>query len=198
MKTVIIKYNSGNVRSVAFALERIGIKALITDDVAEIQSADKVIFPGVGEAATAMQYLRERKLDEVIVALKQPVLGICLGMQLMCAYSEEGDTKCLNIFKQDVKLFTADASTQNYKVPQMGWNNLYDLKTNLFNEVKEQEYMYFVHSYYVALGTHTIASTNYGISYSAALQKDNFSAVQFHPEKSSVAGQTILENFINS
>ena len=200
MKIVIIKYNAGNVRSVAFALERIGIEAVVTDDVSEIQTADKVIFPGVGEASTAMQYLRERKLDEVLVALKQPVLGICLGMQLMCAYSEEGNTTCLNIFEQDVKLFTADALADKalvYKIPQMGWNTIYDVKTNLFAGIKEQAYMYFVHSYYAALSKYTMASANYGIAYSAALQKNNFYAVQFHPEKSGELGQKILENFIN-
>ena len=183
MKTVIIKYNAGNVRSVAFALERIGIEAIITDDPAEIQAADKVIFPGVGEAATAMAYLKERKLDEILVSLKQPVLGICLGMQLMCAHSEEGNTSCLGIFQQDVKLFKANAlvgEANTYKVPQVGWNNLFALKTNLFTGMEEQAYMYFVHSYYVPLGAHTIATVNYGIGYSAALHKSNFYARSYY------------------
>jgi glutamine amidotransferase len=192
MKTVIIKYNAGNIRSVTFALDRIGINAVVTDDVTEIISADKVIFPGVGEASSAMKYLRERKLDEVITSLKQPVLGICLGMQLMCNYSEEADTKCLGIFDLQVKKFT-----DKLKVPQIGWNNVFDLKSPLLNNVNKNAYMYFVHSYYAELGKYTIAKANYGIEYSAALQKNNFYAAQFHPEKSGEAGQRILENFIN-
>jgi glutamine amidotransferase len=192
MKTVIIKYNAGNTRSVSFALERIGINALITDDADEILTADKVIMPGVGEASSAMQYLREKKLDTVICSLTQPFLGICLGMQLMCNYSEEGKTNCLGIFDQDIKLFTFS----ELKVPQMGWNTITDLKTNLFRGIKENEYQYLVHSYYAELGNNTIAKTNYGINYSTALNKNNFYGVQFHPEKSGVAGQTLLENFI--
>lgn len=192
MKLVIIKYNAGNIRSVTFALERIGVHALVTDDAAEISSADKVIFPGVGEASSAMNYLKERKLDAVVTSLKQPVLGICLGMQLMCRHSEEGNTTCLGIFDQQVKKFE-----NKLKVPQIGWNKINHLKSILFNGVKEDAYMYFVHSYYAELGTNTIASTEYDISYSSALQKNNFYAVQFHPEKSSDAGQRILENFIN-
>jgi glutamine amidotransferase len=191
MKTVIIKYNAGNIRSVTFALERIGINAIITDDINEIVSADRVIFPGVGEASSAMKYLRERKLDHVIVSLKQPVLGICLGMQLMCDHSEEADTKCLGIFNLNVKKFTGEL-----KVPQIGWNNIVDLKSTLFNNVNKDAFMYFVHSYYAELGINTIAKTNYGIDYSAALQKNNFYATQFHPEKSGEAGQKILENFL--
>lgn len=192
MKVVIIKYNAGNIRSVAFALERIGITPIITDDTVEIRSADKVIFPGVGEASSAMKYLSERKLDQVIKSLTQPVLGICLGMQLMCKHSEEGDTNCLDIFKEQVKLFPA----KGLKVPQMGWNNIYNLKTPLFNKVPENAYMYFVHSYYVELGNETIGTTDYGVEYSSALNKNNFYAVQYHPEKSSDVGQLILENFI--
>lgn len=192
MKTVIIKYNAGNIRSVSFALERIGIDPIITDDVNEILTADKVIFPGVGEASSAMTHLREKKLDELIRELKQPVLGICLGMQLMCNSSEEGNTVCLGIFDQKIKLF----KSTEFKVPQIGWNKIYDLKTNLFKEIKEQEYQYFVHSYYAELGENTIAKTNYTIEYSSALKKNNFYGVQFHPEKSSAAGQTVLENFI--
>jgi len=191
MKVSIIKYNAGNIQSVLFALERIGVTALVTDDVEVLQKSDKVIFPGVGEASSAMYYLKERKLDEVIVNLKQPVLGICLGMQLMCQHSEEGNTNCLGIFDNNIKLFEG-----NVKVPQIGWNNIYDLKTDLFKNVKENEYMYLVHSYYAELSEHTIAKTNYGLEYSSSLQKNNFYGVQFHPEKSSDAGQTILENFI--
>jgi glutamine amidotransferase len=192
MKTIIIKYNAGNIRSVSFALERIGVEPIITDDVNEILSADKIIFPGVGEASSAMAYLREKKLDSVIRELKQPVLGICLGMQLMCNSSEEGNTECLGIFDQKIKLFKSSGS----KVPQIGWNKIFDLKTNLFKGIKEQEYQYFVHSYYAELGENTISKTNYEINYSSALNKNNFYGVQFHPEKSSTAGQTIIENFI--
>lgn len=192
MKTVIIKYNAGNIRSVTFALERIGINATVTDDINEIISADRVIFPGVGEASSAMNYLRERKLDHVITSLKQPVLGICLGMQLMCNHSEEADTKCLGIFNLNVKKFTGEL-----KVPQIGWNNIFDLKSALFNNVNKDAFMYFVHSYYAELGVNTTAKANYGIDYSAALQKNNFYATQFHPEKSGEAGQKILENFLS-
>jgi imidazole glycerol-phosphate synthase subunit HisH len=192
MKVAIIKYNAGNIRSVSFSLERIGITPIVTDDAEEIRSADKVIFPGVGEASSAMEYLKSRKLDEVIKSLTQPVLGICLGMQLMCKHSEEGDTSCLGIFNEQVKLFPSNG----LKVPQMGWNNIYNLKTPLFNNVPENAYMYFVHSYYVELGNETIGTTNYGVEYSSALNKNNFYAVQYHPEKSSDEGQLILENFI--
>jgi glutamine amidotransferase len=192
MKVVIIKYNAGNIRSVSFALERIGVTPIITDDAEAIRSADKVIFPGVGEASSAMQYLKNKKLDEVITSLTQPFLGICLGMQLMCKHSEEGNTSCLGIFNEQVKLFPS----MGLKVPQMGWNNIYDLETPLFNNVPENAYMYFVHSYYVELGNDTINTTNYGIEYSSALHKNNFYAVQYHPEKSSDAGQLILENFL--
>jgi glutamine amidotransferase len=191
MKVSIIKYNAGNVQSVLFALERIGINATVTDNIEELKSSDKVIFPGVGEASSAMKYLKEKNLDEVIVNLKQPVLGICLGMQLMCQYSEEGNTNCLGIFDNKIKLFKGDL-----KVPQIGWNTIYDLKTNLYQGIKGNEYMYFVHSYYAEVSEYTIAKTNYGIEYSSSLQKDNFYAAQFHPEKSSDAGQQLLENFI--
>ena len=192
MKLVIIKYNAGNIRSVTFALERIGIHALVTDDAAEISSADKVIFPGVGEASSAMKYLKERNLDTLITSLKQPVLGICLGMQLMCRYSQEGDTSCLGIFDQHVKKFN-----NNLKTPQIGWNRISNLKSALFHGVNEGEYMYFVHGYYAELGNYTIATTDYDIIYSSALHKGNFYATQFHPEKSSLTGQRILENFVN-
>jgi len=192
MKTVIIKYNSGNVCSVLFALERIGVNAIITDDIAEICSADKIVFPGVGEASNAMQYLKENKLDVLIPSLKQPLLGICLGMQLLCRYSEESNTSCIGIFEQDVKLF----SSVKIKIPQIGWNKISDLKTDLFKNIKENEYQYLVHSYYAEISENTIASTNYGITYSAALQKNNFFGVQFHPERSGAEGQKIIENFI--
>lgn len=195
MKLVIIKYNAGNIQSVLYALERIGATAVVTDDIGEITAADKVIFPGVGEASTAMAYLKERSLDRVITGLKQPVLGICLGMQLMCRYSEENHTNCLGIFDEDVKAFTASAAS-TIKIPQIGWNNIRDLKTPLFNGVKENSYCYFVHSYYAALGEHTIAATEYGIKYSSALHRDNFYGTQFHPEKSAGVGEQILKNFI--
>lgn len=195
MKVVIVKYNAGNVRSVSFALERLGIVPLISDDVELIRSADKVIFPGVGEASSAMKYLKERKLDQVIVSLKQPVLGICLGMQLMCSYSEEGETNGLGIFDQKVLKFISNSN--ELKVPQMGWNNIHDLKSPLFKNVKENEYMYFVHGFYVEKGEYTIAITDYILPYSSALQKNNFYAVQFHPEKSAEAGQQLITNFLN-
>ncbi len=195
MNIVIIKYNAGNIQSVLYALERIGVQATVTDDVQQIQSADKVIFPGVGEASTAMNYLRERRLDEVIKNLTQPVLGICLGMQLMCKHSEENDTECLGIFEEEVKRFKVEGL--RFKVPQIGWNNIFNLKTPLFNGLKENEFCYFVHGYYAALGEHTIATTNYIQSYSSALQKDNFYGVQFHPEKSAKVGEKILSNFLN-
>jgi len=194
MVLTIIKYNAGNIRSVLFALERIGLKAEVTDDVEKILSADRVIFPGVGEASTAMHYLKERGLDAVIKNLKQPVLGICLGMQLMCRYSEENSTECLGIFDEEVRRFRAEGL--GLKVPQIGWNNIYDLKTDLFKGVKDKSFCYFVHSYYASLGKHTIATTNYVQPYSSALQKDNFYGVQFHPEKSAEAGEQILKNFL--
>lgn len=193
---LIIKYNAGNIQSVLFALERIGVKAEVTDDVKKIQSADKVIFPGVGEASTAMNYLKERGLDEVIKNLKQPVLGICLGMQLMCKHSEENDTDCLGIFDEDVKRFNAEGL--GLKVPQIGWNNIYDLKSDLFRDVKENSFCYFVHSYYASIGEHTIGTTNYIQPYSSALQKNNFYGVQFHPEKSAETGEHILHNFLKA
>lgn len=193
MKVVIIKYNAGNIRSVLFSLERIGVNAQVTDDYDEILAADRVIFPGVGEASSAMNYLREKGLDKLICSLKQPVLGICLGMQLMCSYSEENNTTCLGVFEQKVKLFP---SSNAIKIPQIGWNNITDLKSGLFEGVSENSYMYFVHSYYVEECENAIAKTNYVTDYSSAIQKNNFYAVQFHPEKSGVDGQKILENFI--
>jgi imidazole glycerol-phosphate synthase subunit HisH len=188
----IIKYNAGNVQSVQYALQRIGVTSIVTDDEKEIRQAEKIIFPGVGHANAAMQYLRERELDKIIISLQQPVLGICLGLQLLCKHSEEGDTPCLGIFDTEVKLF---AST-GLKVPQMGWNNIYDLKSGLFEGLAEESFIYNVHSYYAALSKQTIATTDYILPYSAALQKNNFYAVQFHPEKSGKIGEIILKNFI--
>lgn len=194
MKLVIIKYNAGNIQSVLYALERIGKEAIVTNDVQQIQAADKVIFPGVGEATSAMLYLKERGLDQVIKNLQQPVLGICLGMQLMCSYSEENDTDCLGIFEEKVKLFKPTDGT--IKVPQIGWNNIFNLKTPLFEALPENSYCYFVHGYYAALGEHTIATTDYVQDYSSALHRNNFYGVQFHPEKSAATGEQILRNFI--
>ena len=194
MNIGIIKYNAGNIRSVLYALERIGRTAIVTDNADEIRNADKVIFPGVGEASTAMNYLRERNLDRLICSLTQPVLGICLGMQLMCKYSEENNTECLGIFDEDVKKFKV--KSEKLKVPQIGWNSIYDLKTDLFKNVDENSYCYFVHGYYASSGEHTIATTNYVQPYSSGLHKNNFYGVQFHPEKSATAGEQILKNFI--
>ena len=194
MNTVIIQYNAGNIQSVLYALERIGMTAVVTDDPTLIQSADKVIFPGVGEASTAMQYLKEHNLDKLIPQLKQPVLGICLGMQLMCSHSEENDTPCLGIFDAQVKKFST--AVPALKIPQMGWNTICDFKTDLFTSVPENSFAYFVHGYYATIGRHTIAKTDYILTYSAALQKDNFYGVQFHPEKSALVGEQIIKNFI--
>jgi len=196
MKIAIVKYNAGNIQSVLFALERIGVQAEVTDDIEKLQSADKVIFPGVGEASTAMEYLKARNLDKVIKELKQPVLGVCLGMQLMCAYSEENDTECLGIFEEKVLRF--DSTETALKVPQMGWNNIYNLKSPLMENVNENSYCYFVHSYYASLGQHTIAATDYTKPFSSALNKGNFYGVQFHAEKSADAGEQILRNFIKA
>jgi glutamine amidotransferase len=192
----IIKYNAGNVQSVQYALQRIGVDSVVTDDVAAIQAADKVIFPGVGHANSAMQYLRERQLDHLIISLKQPVLGICLGLQLMCKHSEEGNTDCLGIFDEQVKFFPTSQSADQ-KIPQIGWNNIYAYHSRLFTGISDNEFVYTVHSYYAALGVSTVAKTDYIIPYSAALQKGNFYAVQFHPEKSGKVGELILKNFIN-
>jgi len=195
MNLSIIQYNAGNIQSVLYALERIGITATVTDDPAFIQASDKVVFPGVGEASTAMAYLKERNLDQLIVALKQPVLGICLGMQLMCKHSAENDTNCLCIFEEQVLAFKATEMTQ--KVPQMGWNNITNLKTDLFNGVPENSYAYFVHGYYAGLGDNTIATTEYIQAYSSGLHKNNFYGVQFHPEKSAAVGEQIIQNFLS-
>ncbi|WP_127132175.1 imidazole glycerol phosphate synthase subunit HisH [Pseudoflavitalea rhizosphaerae] len=198
MELAIVKYNAGNIQSVLYALERIGATATVTDDHEQLRKADKVIFPGVGEASSAMRYLSERGLDQVLRELQQPVLGICLGMQLMCAYSEENDTDCLGIFEENVKLFSPGSTADGpIKIPQIGWNNIYSLKSELFKGVPENSYCYFVHGYYAALGEHTIATTEYGLPYSSALHKNNFYGVQFHPEKSATTGESILKNFLN-
>jgi glutamine amidotransferase len=195
MKIAIIKYNAGNIYSVDYALKRLGVEPVITADADELQRAGKVIFPGVGEAHTTMTHLREQGLDVVIRRLRQPVLGICLGMQLMCRFSEEGSVDCLNIFDTDVKRFTPQGD--DYKVPHMGWNTLENVKEGgIFDSGHEGQYVYFVHSYYVPLNTHTAAVTDHILPFSAALQKDNFYATQFHPEKSGTVGEAILRNFL--
>lgn len=191
MNIVLIDYGAGNTKSVQFALKRLGVEAILTNNETLIRKADKVIFPGVGHANAAMEKLRQVGLDKVIPNLKQPVLGVCLGMQLMCNFSEEGDTNGLGIFDLNVLKF----STAN-KIPQIGWNTIADLKSKLFNGLQENEFMYFVHSYYVPLAKETIATAQYGINYSAALQKDNFYGCQFHPEKSGDKGEMILKNFL--
>ena len=191
MKLVIIDYGAGNIQSIQFAFKRLGIEAILTNDIDEIQRADKVIFPGVGEASSAMKMLRESGLYTVIPTLKQPVLGICLGMQLMCNYSEEGNTEGLGIFHDDIIKFN-----HKVKVPQIGWNQISNLKSDLFRDIQENEYMYLVHSYYAPVCKETIATSTYGLEYSTALQKDNFYGVQFHPEKSSKAGEQLLKNFL--
>lgn len=191
MKIAIIDYGAGNTKSIQFALERLGYTGKLTSDVTQIKTADKVIFPGVGEASSAMKKLKTSGLNHLIPQLTQPVLGICLGMQLMCAASEEGNTTGLGIFPEKVKRFE-----NTLKVPQMGWNTLSQLKGSLFTAIAEEVYMYLVHSYYVPLCNETIARSNYGVTFSAALQKDNFYGVQFHPEKSSIDGAKLLENFL--
>ncbi len=191
MKIVIINYGAGNIQSIKFAIERLGYTADLSDDPSEIMSADKVIFPGVGEASSAMNKLNNSGLQEIIPALKQPVLGICLGMQLMCNYSEEGNTEGLGIFDVDVLRFS-----NAVKVPQIGWNQISELKTTLFDEVKEKEYVYLVHSYYAPMCEDTIATSEYELPYSAALGRDNFYGTQFHPEKSSSPGEMMLRNFL--
>lgn len=188
----VIKYNAGNIQSVSFALERLNVDFSITDDPEAIKKADKVIFPGVGEASTTMKYLREQKLDQLITDLTQPVLGICLGMQLLCKHSEENNTDCLGIFEEDVKRFIP---TTDQKVPHMGWNQLTAV-SSWIDQTLEHSSVYFVHSYYVPVNKFTSAVTNYTVPFSAAMKKDNFYAVQFHPEKSAEAGQAILENFL--
>jgi glutamine amidotransferase len=188
---VIINYGAGNIQSIIFAIERLGYKAVLSNNPDEIKAADKVIFPGVGEASYAMKMLKESGLDTLIPTLKQPVLGICLGMQLMCNHSEEGDTTGLGIFDVDVIKFTPKV-----KVPQMGWNVIYNLKSDLFKDVAEKEYMYLVHSFYAPICSETIATTDYEVEYSSALENGNFYGTQFHPEKSGDVGEKILENFL--
>ncbi len=192
MKIAVVKYNAGNVESVKNALNRLGVEPILTDDAETLQTADKVIFPGVGEASSAMNYLRERNLDETIKSLSQPVLGICLGMQLLCEFSEENDTRCLGILPYRVRRFD-DA---NLKVPQIGWNNIFDLKSDLLKGITENSFVYFVHSFYVESGTETVAACDYGLNFSAAIRHENFYAVQFHAEKSGAIGARILENFL--
>jgi glutamine amidotransferase len=188
----IVKYNAGNIRSVSNALHRLGVDALVTDDPKLLREAEKVIFPGVGEASSAMNYLRERGLDKVLKNLHQPFLGICLGLQLMCKHSEEGDTECLGIFSENVKRFPSGKE----KVPHMGWNNCSELNGPLFRGISTKDDFYFVHSYYAELGSQTTAQCDYILPFSAALQKDNFHAVQFHPEKSAEVGQQLIKKFL--
>ncbi len=192
MKLIIIDYGAGNIKSIQFAFKRLGVDAVLSNNIDEFKAADKVIFPGVGEASSAMKMLQESGLDTLIPNLKQPVLGICLGMQLMCNFSEEGNTKGLGIFNVDVKKFS-----KSVKVPQMGWNVIADLKSDLLKGIKDKEFMYLVHSFYAENCDEVIATTDYEIEYASALQKDNFYGVQFHPEKSGVEGAKILQNFLD-
>ncbi len=191
MSIVIVNYNAGNVQSVTYALQRLGVEPVLSDDPQVIRSADKVIFPGVGEASTAMKFLKKNGLDEVIKSLKQPVFGVCLGLQLMCKHSEENNTDCLGIFDVEVKKFEP-----KLKVPQMGWNNLENMRSPLFDGLPEVPYVYYVHSFYAELSEYTVAETEYVNRFSAALQKDNFYALQAHPEKSGKVGEKILSNFL--
>ena len=195
MNLANIKYNAGNIQSVLFALERLGVSATVTDDPALVRAADKVIFPGVGEASTAMQYLRQNGLNELIPSLTQPVLGICLGMQLLCDYSAENDTRCMGIFDQ-VQVTRFNPENNSLKVPQIGWNKINALQGPLFKGIEEGAFCYYVHGYYAGISPYTIAKTDYDLLYSAALQKNNFYGVQFHPEKSAATGEHILKNFL--
>lgn len=192
MKVVIIDYGAGNIKSIQFAFKRLGVEAVLSHNIDEIKAADRIIFPGVGEASSAMNMLTASGLAPLIPSLKQPVLGICLGMQLMCNFSEEGNTRGLGIFNVDVKRFS-----KAVKVPQMGWNGITDLKSPLFKGIKDQEFMYLVHSFYAEQCAESIATTTYEVPYASALQKDNFYGVQFHPEKSGVEGAQILKNFLD-
>ncbi|GHE61764.1 imidazole glycerol phosphate synthase subunit HisH [Roseivirga thermotolerans] len=191
MSVAIVNYNAGNVQSVTYALQRLGVEPVLTDQAEVLQSAEKVIFPGVGEASTAMEFLRKKGLDVVIKNLKQPVFGVCLGLQLMCKHSEENNTDCLGIFDVQVKKFAP-----KLKVPQMGWNNLEQMNSPLFKGLPDEPFVYYVHSYYAELSDHTVAETNYVNRFSAALQKENFYALQAHPEKSGKVGEQILRNFL--
>ncbi len=190
----IVKYNAGNIYSVVNALKRLGVEPLLTDDAEQLQKADRVLFPGQGEARGAMEYLKARRLDEVIRSLRQPVLGICVGQQLLCRHSEEGDVDCIGIFDAEVKRFSP--TRHEDKVPCMGWNKLTDLQTPLFQNLGENPYVYFVHSYYVPLCADTAAKADYILPYSAGMHRDNFYACQFHPEKSGLVGEQILKNFL--
>lgn len=194
MKVVIVKYNAGNIRSVDFALRRLGIEAVVSDQFEEIRHADKVIFPGVGEAASTMTFLRKNGMDKLLLSLTQPFLGICLGMQLMCRHSEEGNTDCLGMFDEDVKLFIPQSHTE--KVPHVGWNQLTHLRGPLYKGIEPGQFVYFVHSFYVPVCNYTSATTDYIVPFSASLEKNNFHATQFHPEKSGTVGETILKNFL--
>lgn len=209
MNIAIVQYNAGNIQSVLYALERLGISATVTGDAEALRSADKVIFPGVGEASSAMQSLQQNGLDNVIKDLKQPVLGICVGMQLLCTHSEENDTDCLGIVPVRVKRFPATSNNHGegflqaehgagmLKVPQVGWNRIYDLRSPLFANIQDHSFIYNVHSYYAEDSAHTIARCTYGVAYAAAVQKDNFYGVQFHTEKSADTGSQILQNFLS-
>ena len=200
MRIAIIKYNAGNIQSVLYAMERLGVEAEVTDDAEKINAADKVLFPGVGEASSAMQSLIDNNLDQVIKNLKQPVFGICVGMQLLCNHSEENDTKCLGIVPVEVKKFLPPSPSGEgavvRKVPQIGWNNIYNLKSELFRDIEDKSFIYNVHSYYAEDSEYTIAKCNYGLEYAAAIKKDNFYGVQFHTEKSASIGDQILKNFL--
>jgi imidazole glycerol-phosphate synthase subunit HisH len=202
MKLAIIKYNAGNIQSVLNALERLDVNAEVTDDAEKIRSADKVIFPGVGEASSAMRSLKENNLDRIIKELKQPVLGICVGMQLLCEHSEENDTECLGIVPVKVKrfpttpLYMSGGEGMRLKVPQVGWNTIFDLQSPLFKNIPDKSYIYNVHSYYAQDSQYTIAKCDYGLEYAAAIKKDNFYGVQFHTEKSAEVGDKIIKNFI--
>lgn len=191
MKVAIIKYNAGNVQSVIYALKRLGVNPSLTDDKEFIQKADKVIFPGQGEASSAMRYLRDKGLDQLIPDLKQPVLGICIGLQLLCKFSEEGNTDCLGVFDTEVKHFP-----EGLKVPHMGWNNIENNAEPLFHNIPANPYFYYVHSYYATVGPDTVAKTHYMVPFSAVMQKDNFYAIQAHPEKSGKDGEKLLANFL--
>ena len=195
MNVAIVKYNAGNIYSVVNAVKRLGIEPLLTDDPEALMKADRVLFPGQGQARATMEYLRAHQLDKLIKDLKQPVLGICVGQQLLCRHSEEGDVDCIGIFDVEVKYFQSQRHED--KIPAMGWNEIYDLRSDLYKDMEEHPYTYFVHSYYVPACEHTIATANYILPYSASLRKDNFYACQFHPEKSGKVGARILQNFMD-